>query len=83
VLGLNGFVCVICRLIVLVLILLRLSCLKGKRFLFKVEKPTMATGFFNGSYRVKRVCGDHTIIAKFALDGFDYTPTKVTVFLCC
>lgn len=55
--------------------------LKGKRFLFKVDKPVVSSGFFDGSYKVKRVCGDHSIIAKFALDGCDYTPTKVTEFI--
>lgn len=50
--------------------------LKGHRFLFKVEKP-VAGGFFDGSYRVKRVCGDKTIVAKFASDGYSYTPTEV------
>jgi len=54
--------------------------LRGKRFLFKVEKPAVSIGFFDGSYRVKRVCGDHTIISKFALDETDYTPTKVFGF---
>ena len=42
----------------------------------------MATGIFDGSYRVKKVCGDQTIIAKFALAGSDYTPIKVAFFFC-
>lgn len=50
--------------------------LKGKRYLFKVEKPVDSGGFFDGSYKVKRVCGDQSVIAKFALDGCDYTPTE-------
>jgi hypothetical protein len=52
--------------------------LKGRRFLFKVEKAELSTAFFDGSYRVKRICGDQTIVAQFALDGVDYTPTKVS-----
>ncbi|XP_024628783.1 replication protein A 70 kDa DNA-binding subunit C [Medicago truncatula] len=50
--------------------------LKGKRFLFKVDKPVISGGFFDGSYRVKRVCADSSIVAKFAMNGYNYTPTE-------
>lgn len=53
--------------------------LKGKRLLFKVDKPVVSCGFFDGSYRVKRVCADNSIVSKFALNGYNYTPTEVSI----
>jgi hypothetical protein len=47
--------------------------------LFKVEKSAGASIFFDGSFRVKRVCDDPSIIEKFDSIGVDYTPSKVIV----
>jgi len=51
--------------------------LKGKRMLFKVEKITGPSIFFDGSFRVKRVCDDPAIIQSFDTIGGLYTPSKV------
>jgi len=51
--------------------------LKGKRMLFKVEKCTGPSIFFDGSFRVKRICDDPAIIQSFDTLGGQYTPSKV------
>jgi hypothetical protein len=39
--------------------------LKGRMMLFKVEKTASAGVMFDGSFRVKRVCVDTSIIEEF------------------
>ncbi|AES99245.1 replication factor A protein 1 [Medicago truncatula] len=50
--------------------------LKGKKMLFKVEKCTSSSIFFDGSFRVKRVCDDPAIIQSFHFVGGQCTPSK-------
>jgi hypothetical protein len=54
--------------------------LKGRKLLFKVEKTSVASVLFDGSYRVKRVCYDPNIIESFLLNAKESTPLKVCVF---
>lgn len=45
--------------------------------LFKVEKTSTVNALFDGSFRVKRVCKESDILAKFCDKGDGYTPLKV------
>jgi len=47
--------------------------------LFKVEKSSGPSIFFDGSFRVKRVCDDASMIQPFDSIGVEYTPSKVVI----
>jgi hypothetical protein len=46
-----------------------LLALTGKYLLFKVDKSSAASVLFDGSYRVRRICSDPTVIEAFTLQG--------------
>jgi hypothetical protein len=54
-----------------------LVMLKDTRLLFKVEKMCVSSALFDGSYRVKRVCKDPSIVEAFDVVGDNYIPSKV------
>jgi hypothetical protein len=49
--------------------------------LFKVEKYCGPSIFFDGSFRVKRVCDELSVIQSFDSVGVESTPSKVLIFL--
>jgi hypothetical protein len=57
-----------------------LIALKGRKMLFKVEKTNNASVLFDGSFRVKRVCFEPSIVEAFHVAGKGSTPLKVVVF---
>jgi len=54
--------------------------LKGKKMLFKVEKCTGASFMYDGSFRVKRVCDQASVVEAFNSVGVECTPSKVLSF---
>ena len=55
--------------------------LKDKKMLFKVEKYCGPSIFFDGSFRVKRVCDEPSVIQSFDSVGVESTPSKVLIFI--
>jgi len=55
--------------------------LKDKKMLFKVEKSFGPNIFFDGSFRVKRVCDEPSVIQSFDSIGVEYNPSKVPICL--
>lgn len=53
-----------------------LIALKGRKMLFKVEKTNNASVLFDGSFRVKRVCFEPSIVEAFHVAGKESTPLK-------
>jgi hypothetical protein len=51
--------------------------LKGRKMLFKVEKCTGASFMFDGSFRVKRVCDQPSVVEAFNSTGVECTPSEV------
>jgi hypothetical protein len=45
--------------------------------LFKVEKCTGASFMFDGSFRVKRVCDQPSVVEAFNSIGVECTPSEV------
>ena len=48
-----------------------------KKLLFKVETRSVSTAKYYGTFCVKRICDDATILSMFNLVGADLTPAKV------
>ncbi|XP_045814710.1 uncharacterized protein LOC123921661 [Trifolium pratense] len=50
--------------------------LKGMKLLFKIEKKVSPSGRFDGSYRVKRVCKEASIVEAFDLQENESSPVE-------
>ena len=45
--------------------------------LLKIETKSVSPERYYGTFRMKRICDDTTILSMFNLDSADLTPTKV------
>jgi len=43
--------------------------LKGRYLMFKVDKSSTASVLFDGSYRVRRICSDASVIESFTVQA--------------
>ena len=48
-----------------------------KKLLFKIVRRSVSTAKYYGTYHVKRICYDATILSMFNLVSADLTSTKV------